>query len=170
MVRAGASVRATDASCGAVQSLRVAESTTAREPRPTGGNRAGVAAPCPHGDTEPLLVGHLARIQPADRLGPGAHRGRARAASLASATPCRAPGRTAARSRRCLSRIGSTFCTEGRSTSFRASSICRGTFRLQICGGRRTARGSWRRKSTSTRRSWLAPGRVVRPYSAAISR
>ena len=38
-----------------------------------------------HDDTEPLLVGHLAGIQRADGLGPGARRGRARAASLASA-------------------------------------------------------------------------------------
>jgi hypothetical protein len=76
MVRAGAAGRATDASGGAVRSLRVAESTTGREPRPKGGNHAGVAAPCPHYDTEPLLVGHLARSQPADGLGPGARHGR----------------------------------------------------------------------------------------------
>src|SRR6185503_13696355 len=101
MVRAGAAVRSTDASSGAVRSLRVAESTTGREPRPTGGHRAGVAARRPHHDTEPLLVGHLARIWPADGLGPGVHRGRARSASLASAAPCRGPARTATRSRRC---------------------------------------------------------------------
>src|SRR5262245_31366885 len=105
MVRAGAAVRSTDASRGPVRSLRVDESTTGGEPRPTGGNRAGVATRRPHHDTNPLLVGHLARIQPADRLGPGVYRGRARAASLASATPRRTPARTAARSRRCADRI-----------------------------------------------------------------
>jgi len=62
MVRAGAAVRSTDASGGAVRSLRVAESTIGREPRPTGGNRAGVAARRPHHDTDPVLVGYLARI------------------------------------------------------------------------------------------------------------
>ena len=55
------------------------------------GNRAGGVARRPHHDTNPLLVGHLARIWPADRLGPGVHRGRARSASLASATPRRTP-------------------------------------------------------------------------------
>src|SRR6185503_12042173 len=78
MVRAGKAVRSTDASGGAVRSLRVAESTTGREPRPTGGNRDGVAAPWPHHDTEPLLVGHMAWIRPIDGLGSGARRGRAR--------------------------------------------------------------------------------------------
>ena len=53
-------------------------------------------------------------------------------------------------------------CIVVRSTSFRDSSICRVTCRRRICGGRRTDGGSWRRKSTSIRRSSPAPVHVRR--------
>src|SRR4026208_391927 len=151
MVRAGAAVRSTDASGGAVRSLRVAESTTGREPRPTGGNRAGVAAPWPHHDTEPLLVGHLARIQPADGLGPGARRGRSRAASLASAAPCRAPGRTAARSCRCADGVSPDSGillvprADRRRSALRASAGAPSDAEYVVAGGPRVVRGDGNR-------------------------
>ena len=100
-------------------------------------------APCPYHDTDPLLVGHLARIQPADGLQSQVHAvGTRGAASLASAAPCRVPQviRTAARSRRCTDRVSpgrEYFCTvaDRRRSALRASAGAPSDAGYVVAGG-----------------------------------